>query len=362
MRATHRLGAAVVALLAAVLLGGCLKLDADFTVSDDDTVDGTFVFGVDEAAPRPHRAGCQQLDRAGAAGHGDRRSDRGHDQRRALRGRRRSWAPRVTFSDVPLDDFNVPGAEGPENALTITHNGDQSEVSGELDFELGRPPGRRGDSRTSRAARQLRARAEHRPHLPGGGDLDERLDRRLHRRLGAVARPSTTSFEATAESTRRLHRSEHQVVGVDPHRHRRPGADRRHRRHRPHDPKQGEVAGGRRRRRRPRRRPTSAGRHLRRRRHRAAATDDLPPESTPLTDAAARHRPRPPRRRLTCRHRRRHRPTPAVPDLPGPGPTGDAVDSGPCPTCRTCRTPPATGVPAATSSVPPAVPPPELKD
>ena len=140
MRATHRLGAAVVALLAAVLLGGCLKLDADFTVSDDDTVDGTFVFAVDKQllalAGQDASSLTEQVQRgletdAPTAGTVTAEPYEDDDFVGAT----------VTFTDVPLDDFNVPGAEGPGNALTITHTGDQFEVSGELDFELGDLPG-----------------------------------------------------------------------------------------------------------------------------------------------------------------------------------------------------------------------------
>jgi hypothetical protein len=42
----------------------------------------------------------------------------------------------VTFTDVPLDEFNVPGDSTDESTLTIMRQGDQFEVSGALDFEL----------------------------------------------------------------------------------------------------------------------------------------------------------------------------------------------------------------------------------
>ena len=48
----------------------------------------------------------------------------------------------VTFTDVPLEDFNVPGGEGPAMPSPSRH-GDQNRP-GELDFELGDLPGGEG--------------------------------------------------------------------------------------------------------------------------------------------------------------------------------------------------------------------------
>ena len=137
MRATHRLGAAVVALLAAVLLSGCLKLDADFSVSDDDTVNGKFTVAVDRhSSSSPVRRQLLTEQVRGIEAHA---TEPGQRHRRALRGRqlprrngdlRRRAARRLQHAR----------RRGPDNALTITHNGDQFEVTGELDFELGGLP------------------------------------------------------------------------------------------------------------------------------------------------------------------------------------------------------------------------------
>jgi hypothetical protein len=143
MRATHRLGAAVVALLATVLLGGCLKLDADFTVSDDDTVAGTFVFAVDKQLLALTGQDASSLTEQVQSGLETDAPTAGTISAEPYEDDDFVGAT-VTFSDVPLDDFNVPGAEGPGDALTITHDGDEFQVSGQLDFELGELPGGEG--------------------------------------------------------------------------------------------------------------------------------------------------------------------------------------------------------------------------
>ena len=264
---------------------------------------------------------------------------------------------------MPLDDFNVPGAEGPDNALTITHNGDQFEVSGELDFELGDLPGGEGLPNID----ELLASSE--PELsialtfPGevtssNGSIDG---------CTVTWEPSLTeptSFEATADDSGGCTESIKWwawiliglgvlvVIG-------------------------GIVAIVRTIKKEKSRALVAAGRtghrgRIRRRRHgsldrRPAARVDAAHDAAARTADAirtaddTRSRPRP-----TSRHRRRRRPTPGrSPTCPGRRPTratpSTAVRS---PTCRTCpgrrRTPGRS--PPPPPSGPAGFPPPEPKD
>ena len=362
MRATHRLGAAVVALLAAVLLGGCLKLDADLTVSDDDTVDGTFVFGVDKQllALTGQDAGSltEQVQpdmETDAPTTGAITAEPYEDDDFV--------GATVTFSDVPLDDFNVPGAEGPGNALTITHTGEQFEVSGELDFELGGLPGGGGLPNID----ELLASSE--PELsialtfPGevtsaNGSIDG---------CTVTWEPSLTeptSFEATADDsggcTESIKWWAWILIGL--------GVlvviggivaivrTIKQEKSRPSSPPDGPATAA------------ASGAAAT-----AASTDDLPPESTPLTmpppepptpsePPTTPESPTPPNFPAPTAP-----PTDAgsLPDLPGPVPdAGDAVDSGSVPDLPDLPGPPPdTGSPPPPPpSGPAGFPPPEPKD
>jgi hypothetical protein len=357
MRATHRLGAAVVALLAAVLLGGCLKLDADLTVSDDDTVDGTFVFGVDKQllalTGQDASSLTEQVQR-----------DMETDPPTAGTISAEPYedddfvGATVTFRDVPLDDFNVPGAEGPDNALTITHDGDQFEVSGELDFELGDLPGGEGIPNIDELLASSEPQLSIALTFPGevtssNGSID-----------GCTvswepALTEATSFEATANDsggcTESIKWWAWILIGI--------GVlvliggivaivrtIKKEKSRGPTSPPTGPATAA------------ASGAAVT-----GAATDDLPPESTPLTMPPPEPQtpPSPPSRPDLPAPTAPPADTGSLPDLPGPVPDADdAVDSGSVPDLPDLPGhPPDTGsFPPPPPSGPAGFPPPEPKD
>lgn len=133
-RRTHaptprRLAAPALVSALLLVLSGCMKVDVDLTLNEDETTDGVLVMGVsDEVADMLGREPQELWDELGAEMQAD------------LPGSATSepytedgyTGARVTFEDEPLGGFAAAGANG--DALAITREDDEYVVSGAMDM------------------------------------------------------------------------------------------------------------------------------------------------------------------------------------------------------------------------------------
>lgn len=108
-----------------VLLSGCLKLDMDVTVSEDDTLSGTLIFAFDKAMmqaagqkPEDILAGSQPLP---ADLQGVTQKPYEDDKYQGVQ---------YTFEGLPLDKWN----NGTQTDIKIEHVGDEFKVTGNMDL------------------------------------------------------------------------------------------------------------------------------------------------------------------------------------------------------------------------------------
>ena len=124
MRRTLALAASVLALLS---LSGCFKLDMDFTVNSDDTLDGTVILAVNEeladmaeedsdltAEDLPEGATIEDYDEDGFVGQ------------------------KVTLDGVSMEElnesFSSEGDTGGPGEWSLTHEGDEYRFTGDMDL------------------------------------------------------------------------------------------------------------------------------------------------------------------------------------------------------------------------------------
>ena len=124
----RRRAAMVLALVSlAVLLSGCLKLDMDVTVSEDDTLSGTMIFAFDKALmeaagqnPEDALAGSEPLPEGLE---GVEQADYEDDKYQGVQ---------YTFDGLSLEEWNTTDTD-----IRIEHVGDEFVVSGTMDMSTG---------------------------------------------------------------------------------------------------------------------------------------------------------------------------------------------------------------------------------
>lgn len=129
MGSKRRMAARLVGLGAlVVLMTGCIKLDMNLTVTTDDTVSGTVVFGFSKQLLQLTGQSADQLFKDSGSGipsdiPGATAAPYEDDQ---FVGRK------ITFDQVPLSRFNTPDSD-----IKIEHVGDEFHVSGTMDTSTG---------------------------------------------------------------------------------------------------------------------------------------------------------------------------------------------------------------------------------
>jgi hypothetical protein len=129
---TRLLGGVTTGVLLILLLGGCLKLDVELRVSQNDTVDGTFLVAVERRALKA--AGSSEQKFLAAVDKESRVSARPSRGSITIEPYRTATlvGKKYTYKGVPLRELKL--------AARIQHVGDHYTVSGELDLTNGRPP------------------------------------------------------------------------------------------------------------------------------------------------------------------------------------------------------------------------------
>ncbi|MFE6968633.1 LppM family (lipo)protein [Isoptericola sp. NPDC057653] len=129
----RRLRTAIAAMLAAVgilALSGCMKVDLDMTLSEDDTVSGTMIMAVSNSLAET--MGMSPGDLWKQAG-----GELGQDAPKGATQEPYSddeyTGTKYTFTDAPISDISGTGGED----LTITRDGDNYVVDGTLDLAQG---------------------------------------------------------------------------------------------------------------------------------------------------------------------------------------------------------------------------------
>ncbi|WP_407319388.1 hypothetical protein UQW22_03135 [Isoptericola halotolerans] len=129
-RGRRRLRAAVVAVLAAVgllALAGCMKLDMDLNLSEDDTVSGAMTVAFSDQLAETMGMDPQELwDQAGDEVASD--LPEGSSQEPYADGEYTGTT--VTFADMPLEELSGTGTD----ELSITRDGDEYVVQGTMDM------------------------------------------------------------------------------------------------------------------------------------------------------------------------------------------------------------------------------------
>ncbi|MFV2143750.1 LppM family (lipo)protein [Isoptericola sp. G70] len=129
-RGRGRLRTAVVALLAAVglfALAGCMKVDMDMTLSDDDTVSGSLTMAFSDELASTMGMDPQELwDQAG----GEIASDLPEGATQEPYADGEYTGTTMTFSDMPIDELSGAGTE----ELSITREGDEYVIQGTMDM------------------------------------------------------------------------------------------------------------------------------------------------------------------------------------------------------------------------------------
>ncbi|MFD6179406.1 MULTISPECIES: LppM family (lipo)protein [unclassified Isoptericola] len=129
----RRLRTAIAALLAAVgllALAGCMKVDMDMTLSEDDTVSGTMIMAVSNSLAETMGMEPGELWKQ-AGGELSQNLPEGASQE--------PWSDddytgtKYTFTDAPIDQISGEGGED----LSITRDGDDYVVDGTLDLAQG---------------------------------------------------------------------------------------------------------------------------------------------------------------------------------------------------------------------------------
>ena len=120
----RRAGMALALVAMVLLLSGCLKLDMDLTVSEDDTLSGTLIFAFDKAlmqaagqSPEDVLSGTEPLP---ADLEGVTQKDYQDDKYQGVQ---------YTFEGLPLEKWNTEGTD-----IKIERQGEEFKVSGSMDF------------------------------------------------------------------------------------------------------------------------------------------------------------------------------------------------------------------------------------
>lgn len=171
MALSTRLSAALRVALAGVVVlavAGCLKADADLTVSSDNTVDGTLIVAVDESlleitGQSEEEFLDQFLQGAGPLGQQAPESGSIEQERYSEEGK---LGARYRLSDIPLAEFNE--GEG-QDSVRIVRDGDKFRVSGVLDLSN---PGDLTGTPFGEQAQDLLRDAEIRVKLTFPGDVE----------------------------------------------------------------------------------------------------------------------------------------------------------------------------------------------
>ncbi|WP_188521922.1 LppM family (lipo)protein [Isoptericola cucumis] len=132
-RGVRRLRTALAALLAAVglvALAGCMKVDMDMTLSEDDTVSGSMVMAIsNQLAETMGMEPGQLWDQAG----GELQQDLPEGATQEPYSDDEYTGSEFTFTDAPIENFSGGGAED----LSITREGDEYVVTGTMDLSEG---------------------------------------------------------------------------------------------------------------------------------------------------------------------------------------------------------------------------------
>jgi hypothetical protein len=126
MAAAHRTGRVVAALALMLVLAGCVRLDVDLKVADDDTVDGTVVIAVDEKALRAAGQDADTLYATLAANlpNADGVTTQKYDQDGFA-------GVQLDLNDVPI--ANLP-ALGPAGQLRLSRDGNEYQFDAVLEL------------------------------------------------------------------------------------------------------------------------------------------------------------------------------------------------------------------------------------
>lgn len=118
-------GAVLLLGLVAVLLSGCMKMDMDLTVSSDNTVSGTFIFGFEKSVLEATGQSAEDMTEGAMATPipGSKAEPYSDDKFAGVK---------YTFDSVPLEEFNKTSGEGGD--LQINREGDTFVVSGTMDL------------------------------------------------------------------------------------------------------------------------------------------------------------------------------------------------------------------------------------
>ncbi|GAA1719524.1 hypothetical protein GCM10009809_14150 [Isoptericola hypogeus] len=132
-RGERRLRTGLAAVLAAVgllALAGCMKVDMDMTLSEDDTVSGTMVLAFsNQLAETMGMEPGELWDQAG----GELEQDLPEGTTQEPYSDDEYTGTQVTFADTPIEDFAGSGGED----LSITREGDEYVVTGTMDLSEG---------------------------------------------------------------------------------------------------------------------------------------------------------------------------------------------------------------------------------
>ncbi len=129
----RRLATALAAALAAVglvVLAGCMKVDMDMTLSEDDTVSGSMVMAFsNQLAESMGMEPGELWEQAG----GDLAQDLPEGASQEPYSDDEYTGTTITFSDAPIEDFSGTGGE----EMSITRDGDEYVVTGMMDLSEG---------------------------------------------------------------------------------------------------------------------------------------------------------------------------------------------------------------------------------
>ncbi len=124
-----------VAIVAALMLSGCVKLDMALSIQSNDTVDGTVVFAVDKSLLELSGKSAEEAWKSGSTSAPFPTSATSGSVTTTVYDQDGKYGETYTFAGVPLSEFDGTSATGKDDkSLTIVHQGDYFVVSGVIDM------------------------------------------------------------------------------------------------------------------------------------------------------------------------------------------------------------------------------------
>lgn len=124
-----------VAIIAALMLSGCVKLDMALSIQSNDTVDGTVVFAVDKSLLELSGKSAEEAWKSGSTSAPFPTSATSGSVTTKVYDQEGKYGETYTFASVPLSEFDGTSATGKDDkSIKIMHQGDYFVVSGVLDM------------------------------------------------------------------------------------------------------------------------------------------------------------------------------------------------------------------------------------